>query len=81
MVYDARADPGNCDYREIQAGDPADHPIGCLGVFDGWEAKKPFLWAALLYCFTACCCWYSEQHTGNSLLRVISTAFLTDCLW
>jgi hypothetical protein len=31
-IYDARADPGNCDYREVQEGDPPDHPIGmCSG--------------------------------------------------
>jgi uncharacterized membrane protein len=132
-IYDARADPGNCDYREVQEGDPPDHPIGmcsgqthkddidaaacpvfcfsflvsrssflvprfwflvsgflflvktnhlpdnvvvfwnafacvyctgCLGMFDGWGAKMPFVWAALLYLCTATFCWHTAIRNG-----------------
>ena len=34
---------GNCNYREVQPGDDPEHVIGCDGLLDGFEAKRPFL--------------------------------------
>jgi len=34
---------GNCNYREVQPGDDPEHAIGCDGLLDGLEAKRPFL--------------------------------------
>eukprot|EP01046_Picozoa_sp_COSAG06_P013947 COSAG06_NODE_853_length_11950_cov_3.644249_7_plen_142_part_00 len=37
---------------------------GCLGMFDGWGAKMPFVWAALLYLCTATFCWHTAIRNG-----------------
>jgi hypothetical protein len=33
-------------------------------MFDGWGAKMPFVWAALLYLCTATFCWHTAIRNG-----------------